>query len=88
MSAIHIIYSGDARHFGDLTNDLMQQAHLGQNLYPKSLAGAFELMVWRSGRYQSLGQRQVHRSGCGGHNGGRGNGDCGNNTRNRIVSFL
>ena len=45
-------------------------------------------MIWRSGRYQALGQRKGQRSGCGGHNGGRGNGDRDNNYRNHRVSFL
>ena len=66
----------------------MHQAHLGQDLYPTSLAGAFELMVRLSMWYKSLGKRQGQRSGRGGHNGGRGNGDCGNNPRNRRVIFL
>ena len=88
LAAIHIIESAEAKLFGDLVKDLMQQAHLGQDLYPKSLAGVFELMVRRSGRYQALGQRKGQRSGCGGHNGGRGNGDSGNNFRNRRVIFL
>ena len=52
LVAIHIIESGDAKLFGDLAKDLMQHAHLGQFFYPTSLAGAFELMVWCSGRYQ------------------------------------
>ena len=55
LAAIHIIESGDAKRFGDLKKDLTQQAHLGQDLYPTSSAGAFELMVRRSGRYQELG---------------------------------
>ena len=38
-------------------------------------AGGFELMVRHSGWYQSLGHRQGQRSGCGSHNGGRGNVD-------------
>ena len=88
LSAIHIIKSGNAKHVGDLAKDLIQQAHLGQDLYPKSSAGAFELMVRRSGQYQSLGQRQGQRSGRGGHNGGRGNLDCGNNSRNSRVRFF
>ena len=58
------------------------------DFYPTSLAGAFELMVRRSGRYQELGKRQGQRSGHGSHNGGLGNGDSGNNSCNRIVSFL
>ena len=66
----------------------MHQAHLGQYLYLTSLAGAFGIMVLRSGRYQALGQRQGQRSGRGGHNGGHGNGYCGNNSRNCRVSFL
>ena len=66
----------------------MQEAHLVQDLYPKSLAGAFELMVCRFGWYQSLGQRQGQRSGHGSHNGGLGNGDSGNNSCNCRVSFL
>ena len=82
MAAIHIIKSGDAKRFGDLANDLMQQTHLVQDLYPTSLAGAFELMVRSSGWYQALGQRQGQRSGHDGHNGGHGNGDCGKNSRN------
>ena len=40
LAAIHIIISGDAKRFDDLAKDLMQQAHLGQDLYPTSLAGA------------------------------------------------
>ena len=79
LAEIHIIESGDAKRFSDLAKDLMHQAHLGQDLYPASSAGAFELMVRRSGRYQELGQRQGHRSGRGGHNGGRGNVYRGNN---------
>ena len=66
----------------------MQQAHLGQDLYPTSSAVAFELMVRRSGWYHEFGKRQGHRSGCSGHNGGRGNVDHGNYSRNCIVSFL
>ena len=66
----------------------MHQAHLGQYLYLTSLAGAFGIMVLRSGRYQALGQRQGQRSGCGGHNGGRVNVDRGNNSFNIIVRFL
>ena len=79
MEAIHIIESGEAKRFGDLTKDNMQQANLVQDFYPTSSDGNFELMFWRSGRYQALGQRQVQRSGRGVHNCGRGNGDCGNN---------
>ena len=45
-------------------------------------------MVWRSGRYQALGQIQGQRSGRDSHNGGRGNLDCGNNSRNRRVRLL
>ena len=82
LSSIHIIESGDAKRFGDLAKDIMQQAHLVQDLYPTSLAGAFELMVRSSGWYQALGQRQGQRSGHDGHNGGHGNGDCGKNSRN------
>ena len=88
LAAIHIIKSGDAKRIGDLVKDPMQQAHSGQDLYPTSSDGAFELMFWRSGQYQALGQKQGHKSGHGGHNVGHGNGDCGNNSRNRIVSFL
>ena len=66
----------------------MQQAHLGQDLYPTSSAGSFEPMVQRSGKYQALGHRQGQRSGSDGHNGGRGNGDRGNNYLNRRVRFL
>ena len=29
LEAIHIIESGDAKRFGDLAKDIMQQAHLG-----------------------------------------------------------
>ena len=58
LAAIHMIESGDAKRFGDLAMDLIQQSHLGQDLYPTSSDGAFELMVWRSGRYKELGQRQ------------------------------
>ena len=54
LTAIHMIESGDAKNFGDLENDLMQQEHLGQDLYPSSSAGAFELMVCISRRYRSL----------------------------------
>ena len=88
LAAIRIIESGYAKLFGDLAKDLVQQAHLGQDLYSTSSAGDFEPMVWRSGRYKALGQRQGQRSGCGGHNGGRGSGDCGDNSLNRIVSYL
>ena len=45
-------------------------------------------MVRHSGRYQALEQRQGQRSGCGGHNGGRGNGYRGNNSSNRRVRLL
>ena len=69
MTAIHIIESGDAKSFGDLTKDIMQQEKLGQDLYPKNSAVNFELMVKRSKQYQSLGQRQEQKSGRGGHNG-------------------
>ena len=88
LAAIHIIESSDIKRFSDLTKDLMQQAHLGQDLYPTSSASDFELMVRRSRQCQSLGQIQVQRSGCGVHNGGRGNGDHGNNSCNFIVRFL
>ena len=53
-----------------------------------SLAGDFELMVWRSGWYQALGQKQGQIIVCGGHNGGHGNADRGNNSCNCRVSFL
>ena len=66
----------------------MHQAHLGQYLYPTSSAGSFELIVWRSRRYRALVHIQGQRSGCGGHNGGRGNGDRGNNSCNHRVSSL
>ena len=66
----------------------MQEAHLVQDLYPKSLAGAFELMFCRSGWYQSLGQRQGQRSGHGSHNGELGNGDRSYNYHNCRVIFL
>ena len=66
----------------------MQQAYLGQDLYPTSLVGAFELMVWHSGSYPSLGQRQGQRSGCCSHNGGRVNGGHCNNPHNCLVFFL
>ena len=36
LAAIHIIESGDAKIFGDLAKDIMQKAHLGQDLYPMS----------------------------------------------------
>ena len=88
MTAINIIELGDAKRFGDLMKDIMNQAHLGQDLYPKNLAGDFELIVRRSGSYQELVQRQGQRNGCDGHNGGRGNGDSNNNYRNHRVSFL
>ena len=52
------------------------------------MAGDFELIVWRSGRYQALVQRQVQRSGRGGHKGGRVNGDCGNTYHNFRLIFL
>ena len=88
LAATHIIESGDVKRFGDLAKDLMQQAHLGQDLYPPSSTGAFELMVWRSGRYKVLGQRQGQISGSGSHNTGRGNGYRGNKSRYRRVRFL
>ena len=88
MTAINIIELGDAKRFGDLMKDIMNQAHLGQDLYPKNLAGDFELIVRRSGSYQELVQRQGQISGSGGHNGGHGNVDCGNNFCNRRASFL
>ena len=66
----------------------MQQANLVQDFYPTSSDGNFELMFWRSGRYQALGQRQVQRSGRGVHNSGCGNCDCGNNSCNRRVDFF
>ena len=40
LAAIHIIESGGAKRFGDLVKDLMQHAHLGQDFYPTSSAGA------------------------------------------------
>ena len=52
LAAIHIIKSGDSKRFGNLADDLMHQANLVHDLYPISSAGAFELMVRRSGRYQ------------------------------------
>ena len=55
LADIHMIESGDTKRFGDIAKDLTQQAHLVKELYPTSLDGAFELIVWRSGRYQSLG---------------------------------
>ena len=61
---------------------------MGQDLYPTISAGDFEIMVWSSGRYESLGQRQVQRSGRGGHNGGCGNGDRFNNSCDCRVVFL
>ena len=39
LAAVHIIESGDAKRFVDLAKDLIQQTHLGQDLYPTSLAG-------------------------------------------------
>ena len=66
----------------------MQKAHLGQDLYPTISDGSFELMVKHSRQYQALGHRQGQRSGSDGHNGGRGNGDRGNNYLNCRVSFL
>ena len=88
MAAIHIIESGDAKRFGDLAKDLMQQAHLGQDFYPTSSDGAFELMVRVSGWYQALVHRQGHIIGCGGNTGGLGNGDRGKNSYNRRVVLL
>ena len=88
LAAIHIIESGDVKRFGDLVKYFMQQENLGQDLYPASSAVDLELMVWRSGQYPELVQRQGQRNGCDGHNGGRGNGDCGNNYRNYRVIFL
>ena len=88
MAAIYIIKSGYAKRFSDLAKYIMHQAHLGQDLYLTSSAGDFELVVWNSGRYTELGQRQVHRSGRGGHNGGRVNGERGDNSHNRIVILL
>ena len=41
LAAIHIIEPGDAKSFGKLAKDIIQQAHLGQDLYPTSLAGDF-----------------------------------------------
>ena len=45
-------------------------------------------MVQRSGRYQASVQRQGQRSGHGGHNYGRGNGDRGNNPCNHRVRLF
>ena len=45
-------------------------------------------MVRRSRQYQALGQRHRKKSGCGGHNGGHGNVDRGNNSLNHRVSLL
>ena len=36
LAAIHIIESGEYKRFVDLAKDLMQQANLGQDLYPTS----------------------------------------------------
>ena len=36
LAAIHIIKSGDAKRFGELAKDIIQQANLGQDLYPTS----------------------------------------------------
>ena len=45
-------------------------------------------MVRRYRQYQELGKRQGQISGCGGHSGGHGNGDCGNNYHNLRVILL
>ena len=66
----------------------MQQAQLGQYFYQTCSARAFEIMVRRLRRFQSLCERRGQRSVCGCHDGGRGNGNFGNNYCTRRVSFL
>ena len=45
-------------------------------------------MVWRSGRYQELGQIKLERSGRSGHHCGSDDGDRGKNYRNHRVILL
>jgi hypothetical protein len=84
FKAICFIKRSDPNRYKSLLNDLKHAAYVGRDEYPNTPAGAFELMVRRSGAFTThLGGGNGNRSGNsrnrGGYQGSRGSGGRGFN---------
>jgi hypothetical protein len=66
----YLKHSDKTRH-GALLRVLQNGAYVGRDEYPTTTAGAYDLMIRRSGVFQGRGGGRGH-SGCFGRGGGRG----------------
>ena len=83
---ILLLTNSDAQRYGILNKELLHAAQFGNNDYPNTSSGAYELMCRRSGRYDHYSRSGGGR-GSGSNNGGRGG--RGNGGRyNRAFEFL
>ena len=55
FSAIHLLHTSYLVRYGNLDKELQNGSQVGRDKYPTTSEGAYELMVCRSGIYQSIG---------------------------------
>ena len=55
FGAIHLLQTSYPFRYGNLNKELQNGLYVGRYEYPNISEGAYELMVSRSGRYQSIG---------------------------------
>ena len=65
FSAIHLLHTSDLVRYGNINKGIQNGSYVGREKYPNNSAEAYELIVRRSGIYQSIGN--------GGNGRGRGN---------------
>ena len=54
FSAIHLLQTLDLVRHGNLNEELQNESYVGREKYPTTFGVSYELMVRRSGRYQSI----------------------------------
>ena len=50
-----MLQTSDLFRYRDINRELQNGSYVGRGKYPTTSGGAYELMVSRSGRYQSIG---------------------------------
>ena len=81
FSAIHLLQTSDPVIYGNLNKELQNGSYVGRGKYTNNSGGAYELMIRRSGRYQSI----VNDGNGGGSVNSNGRGNQQNQRRNVIL---